>query len=456
MNYNHITTKVVVFLQLFALAVECGLTSESVFESFGSKPSRNGGTKWAVLIAGSNGYYNYRHQADVCHAYQILKKGGLKDENIVVFMYDDIARNPLNCFPGVMKNNPNGENVYLGVQKDYTGENVTPRNILAVITGNRTSTNGGSGKVVNSGPDDDVLIFFSGHGGPGVLGMPGFFELLYADDIIGALKTKHTLQTYGRLVFYLESCESGSIFDGLLPKDMNIYAVTAAKPDEDSYATYYSRVFGTYLGDLFSISWMEDSQQADRKTETLEQQYQVVKNRTESGGYIGSHPKQYGTISLSSNFLDTYMGSAVNSAAVHVKSAPKAVSSMHIAQRDAELLYLKKKWRRAPNSSHEKEEARKKLEEVISHRYHIDNSMKAIGELLFGAENGAKMLNFVRPAGYPLVDDWECLRNMVGIYRTRCGSLATYGLKHMRGFANICNAGIHQEQMVKVSAQACS
>lgn len=395
-------------------------------------------------------------EADVCHAYQILKKGGLKDENIVVFMYDDIAYNPSNPFPGVMKNNPNGENVYPGVPKDYTGEDVTPGNILAAIIGKQTSTIGGSRKVVNSGPDDDVFIFFSGHGGPGVLGMPGFFELLYAHDIIHALKTKHTLQTYRSLVFYLESCESGSIFDGLLPKDMNIYAVTAAKPDEDSYATYYSRDFGTYLGDLFSISWMEDSQQADRKTETLGQQYQVVKNRTESGGYIGSHPKQYGTISLSSDFLVTYMGAAVNSAAVHVKSEPKAVSSMHIAQRDAELLYLKKKWRRAPNSSHEKEEARKKLEEVISHRYHIDNIMKAIGELLFGAENGAKMLNFVRPAGYPLVDDWECLRNMVGIYRTRCGSLATYGLKNMRGFANICNAGIHREQMVKASAQACS
>lgn len=26
---------------------------------------------WALLIAGSNGWGNYRHQADVCHAYQV-------------------------------------------------------------------------------------------------------------------------------------------------------------------------------------------------------------------------------------------------------------------------------------------------------------------------------------------------------------------------------------------------
>ena len=31
---------------------------------------------WAVLVAGSSGYGNYRHQADVCHAYQIVKKAG--------------------------------------------------------------------------------------------------------------------------------------------------------------------------------------------------------------------------------------------------------------------------------------------------------------------------------------------------------------------------------------------
>jgi len=48
---------------------------------------------WGVLVAGSSGYYNYRHQADVCHAYQVLHKNGIPDSNIVVMMYDDIANN---------------------------------------------------------------------------------------------------------------------------------------------------------------------------------------------------------------------------------------------------------------------------------------------------------------------------------------------------------------------------
>lgn len=56
-------------------------------------------------------------QADVCHAYQLLKKGGLKDENIVVFMYDDIATDSLNPRPGVIINHPQGGDVYAGVPK---------------------------------------------------------------------------------------------------------------------------------------------------------------------------------------------------------------------------------------------------------------------------------------------------------------------------------------------------
>lgn len=54
--------------------------------------------------------------------------------------------------------------------QDYTGEDVTVDNIFAVILGNRTALTGGSGKVVDSGPNDHIFIYYSDHGGPGVLG----------------------------------------------------------------------------------------------------------------------------------------------------------------------------------------------------------------------------------------------------------------------------------------------
>lgn len=62
--------------------------------------------KWAVLVAGSNTYSNYRHQADVFHAYKILKKNGFSQDRIITFAFDDIANNVKNPFKGKVFNKP--------------------------------------------------------------------------------------------------------------------------------------------------------------------------------------------------------------------------------------------------------------------------------------------------------------------------------------------------------------
>jgi len=50
---------------------------------------------YAVIVAGSNGFYNYRHQSDACHAYHLLlDKGNIKPENIILFSYGDVAGSP--------------------------------------------------------------------------------------------------------------------------------------------------------------------------------------------------------------------------------------------------------------------------------------------------------------------------------------------------------------------------
>lgn len=85
----------------------------------------------------------------------------------------------------------------------------------------------------------------------------------------------HAKNMYSQLVFYLEACESGSMFLNL-PKDINLYAISASSPDESSWGTYCSpddvvngKVIGSCLGDLFSVNWMEDTDISDSKVETL-------------------------------------------------------------------------------------------------------------------------------------------------------------------------------------------
>lgn len=117
--------------------------------------------------------------------------------------------------------------------QDYTGQDVNVDNLFAVILGNKTALKGGSGKVVDSGPNDHIFIYYSDHGGPGVLGefyLVFFFFVshvktqtklmiqlsigmptspaLYANDLNDVLKKKHASGTYKSLVQSQESSEN--------------------------------------------------------------------------------------------------------------------------------------------------------------------------------------------------------------------------------------------------------
>ncbi|XP_058068390.1 vacuolar-processing enzyme-like [Magnolia sinica] len=455
----------VYFISLLSIfLVECGKLDDDMLKLPSDGEDDSSGTKWAVLIAGSSGYGNYRHQADVCHAYQVMKRGGLKDENIIVFMYDDIAYNEENPRPGTIINHPHGGDVYAGVPKDYVGEDVTVGNFFAVLLGNKTSLTGGSGKVVDSGPNDHIFIFYSDHGGPGVLGMPTF-PYLYANDLVDVLKKKHASGSYKSLVFYLEACESGSIFEGLLPEGLNIYATTASNAIESSWGTYCPGEipspppeYETCLGDLYSVAWMEDSDVHILRTVTLKQQYNRVKTRTANHNTynFGSHVMQYGDVGLSKEYVFLYIGTnPANDNFSYIDENTLPAFSRSVNQRDADLLYFWNKFRKSPEGSPRKLNAQKELLDAMAHRLHIDNSIELVGKLLFGSKRGPEVLNAVRPTGQPLVDDWDCLKTMVRTFETHCGSLSQYGIKHMRSIANICNAGVGKEMMAEVSSQAC-
>ena len=67
---------------------------------------------WALLVAGSSGFVNYRHQADVCHAYHLLLDQGIPQEQIIVMAYDDVVWDDENPVPGKLFNKQDGKDVY--------------------------------------------------------------------------------------------------------------------------------------------------------------------------------------------------------------------------------------------------------------------------------------------------------------------------------------------------------
>ncbi len=64
------------------------------------------------------------------------------------------------------------------------------------------------------------------------------------------------------MVIYIEVCESNSMFEDILSDKINVYGTTA------SNACYHDIIRGTYLVDVYSVSWMDDSdtEQLDKET----------------------------------------------------------------------------------------------------------------------------------------------------------------------------------------------
>ena len=70
-----------------------------------------------------------------------------------------------------------------------------------------------------SGPNDHVFINFVDHGAPGLLGFP--HSVLHARELQDAVVNMYRAKRYGKLVMYIEACESGSMFENKLSDDLN-------------------------------------------------------------------------------------------------------------------------------------------------------------------------------------------------------------------------------------------
>ncbi|CAN8011543.1 unnamed protein product [Ixodes pacificus] len=381
---------------------------------------------WALLVAGSKGYINYRHQADVCHAYHILKQNGVLEERIVVMMYDDIAYNELNPTPGVILNYPNGPNVYAGVPKDYTGDLVSAYNFLSILQGE--AIEGGSGKVIASGPNDHVFVYFADHGGPGLIAFPN--DNLHATSLNGALKLMHEQNKFAKLVFYLESCESGSMFQHLLPDDINVYATTAANGEEPSAACYYDTFRNTYLGDVYSVNWMHDTRCGIPGYETLQDQLEIVKSETYT-----SHVMEYGDLKMARMKISEFQGAEGGLFEVLAKAPLDTVAS-----RDVPVAIVRHKLMNATDPQVTLS-LKQDLDRILLLRTFLEGKMAAL--VKFVTRGDAKKSELLLKAKIPLRDH-SCYEQAVSHFDAKCFELSANprSLAHLRLLVNMCEEKI--------------
>ena len=243
--------------------------------------------KFAILFCGSTTWENYRQHANIFGVYDKLIQRGFKPSEIILFAYDDCSYHPLNPYPGQIFCTQEHINVYPGKNLiNFTGNSVTAENFYKTLKNLPTTT------------DDDLFIYFSGHGGPNFIAAP-VGPFIYSFELAQIFNYMYIRGLYNRCFFIIESCYSGTIADAINAK--NMIMITSANSEENSFSDVFDTTLGLAISDQLSASFMYcidkyiDSNIADFH-DSLKQLVQ------------GSHSLLYCPNELRSIFISNFIG----------------------------------------------------------------------------------------------------------------------------------------------------
>ena len=221
---------------------------------------------YAIIMSGSKGYTNYRHQADVYTWITLLNKRGYDNSHIISLCYNDIQPPLYHIFN-------EHDNVPMYVNIDYENIEATKHNFLNIlsqpehdnITGwiwkrkehiNKfaqefTTMNNKHINLTGLNEEDvNILVVYINHGINGFLSVPNKFDDdIYIDDLVVAINalSKHV----NSIVLIIEACFSGSFV--LTDKwERNVLVIAASGANQSSYSFGWSSTLKTFTTDEFT------------------------------------------------------------------------------------------------------------------------------------------------------------------------------------------------------------
>ena len=200
---------------------------------------------YAVLVAASKGWKNYRHQADVLGMYHYLKGKGYDDDHIILIMADDIAYNEKNPLQGVVRREIGGDNLYKDLQIDYRLGDLTLEDLKQILTCNPSEA---YPVTLGSSENDNVLFFWSGHGT-----QQGWKWKEEEDLNADFARAMFSDMQFRKMFAIVETCYSGAVAQDCtgIP---GLLLMTAANPYEPSKAATFDDELQVYLSNTFTAS----------------------------------------------------------------------------------------------------------------------------------------------------------------------------------------------------------
>ena len=210
-----------------------------------------------------------------------------------------------------------------------------------------------------------------------------------------------------------------------LPTDTKIYALSAANPSESSWGYYCSpddviqgKHIGSCLGDLFSIKFIEESEETDLTNENLQTQFEKIRAATTL-----SHVMQWGDLSYTtepaSNFIGT--GASINLR----KPLNKDFFNKKYSSYDSRMMKIKiltETYKREGTKEAEREmrEEMREMQRLDDIFFHIQTELNLTGQYS------------------PRHINMDCMRTVMENHTQQCGRLSDYGLRYAKFYAEAC------------------
>ncbi|WP_276787871.1 C13 family peptidase [Paraprevotella xylaniphila] len=249
---------------------------------------------WCVLVAASEGWANYRHQADVYAMYQLMKRHGYDDDHIILVAEDDIAWNPKNLYPGVVRVHRDGGNVYDGIRIDYRLDDLKPEDLEAILAG---EAGGRTPYVVTGDEHTNVFLFWSGHGVYNGLNWGEGYEMLRGQQLGKMIRKAYERGNYRKMFVALEACYGGSMAEACkgIP---GVVFMTAANAGETSKADVQDYEMNIWLSNGFTRAFQETID-ANPSISLRDLYYKLARNT------VGSHVSVYNEALYGNIFRNT-------------------------------------------------------------------------------------------------------------------------------------------------------
>ena len=212
--------------------------------------------QYAVLVQGSNGWNNYRHQADVLSVYQMLKTKGFDDDHIILIIDKALASDAMNPEPGIIRAEDGGNDLLAGCSMDYDNADFSPSDISNILLGVKTDK---TPVVLPKDAGQNVLLFWSGHGHNHANN--GANELVWRNADVGrgmtadllrqTISLMHQQGHYRKMFVLTEPCFSEAVITPLVGIP-GVLAMSSAGTFEQSFADNWSTELGVWRCDRFS------------------------------------------------------------------------------------------------------------------------------------------------------------------------------------------------------------